>query len=86
MDSYEVQQHESAQYEMAGDALQGLTDQVFSSLAKATQPMEDVLKTALKYQQALEAAALAGQAFVDSLSKVGLDTACMDILSSQDRV
>jgi hypothetical protein len=43
---------------------------VFASLRTGALPLEEALKAAVKYQQTLEAAAVAGQAFVDCLSKV----------------
>ncbi len=46
--------------------------QVFTNMRIATGPLEDLVKAATKYQQTLEAAALSGQAFADTLAKVRL--------------
>eukprot|EP00051_Salpingoeca_urceolata_P018028 m.251045 g.251045 ORF g.251045 m.251045 type:complete len:327 (-) comp19102_c6_seq3:1516-2496(-) len=64
-----------AQSELSSDALAMLTEQVFANMKFASQPLEDLVKAAQRYQALMEQAAEAGSAFVDALGKVAVTAA-----------
>eukprot|EP00043_Microstomoeca_roanoka_P017483 m.182576 g.182576 ORF g.182576 m.182576 type:complete len:327 (-) comp16642_c1_seq3:210-1190(-) len=57
---------------VASEALQVLTEQVFSNMKLATPALEELLKAAQKYHVAMEQANIAAQGFVDALGKVAV--------------
>ncbi|EGD80803.1 hypothetical protein PTSG_01392 [Salpingoeca rosetta] len=57
---------------LASEALQVLTEQVFTNMKLATPALEELLKAASKYHAAMEQANAAAQVFVDALGKVAV--------------
>lgn len=57
---------------MAADALQALTEQVFTNMKQGSPALDDLVKAAAKYHSAMEAANQAAAAFIDAMGKVAV--------------